>query len=73
MDSELNKSIEFLTQSVLNSQLSSDQLTNTIKKERLREITYIYFLLLGGSQILKRSCVNSELVINQLVLFLLII
>ena len=51
-DRELNKSIDFLTKSIL---LNTDnQLNNSTKEERTRELTYINFIIYGASKLLKR-------------------
>lgn len=63
LNAQLDASIQFLTMSILNTP-DGIQLTNAMKKERLREITYIYFILLGGCQLLKRSA-NKRLITEQ--------
>ncbi len=57
IDSELNKSMKFLSDSIN----SGKQLTNSTKEERNRELTYINFLLYGGSRLLLRATTQGAI------------
>ena len=61
---ELDVSMRFLNESVLLSSSNQQMVSKSTKEERNREMSYINFLLYGGSKLLKRAS-NQKMVTQQ--------
>ena len=58
VESSLNKSVEFLTNSILSS-ANDEALTSSTKEERNRELNFINHIMYGASRLLKRPANRS--------------